>query len=270
MYLNESMESHLKKLNRQIKSLTQKMNGLRDGPLYISKVGPYYSWKTRGKDGNIIYIAKDEENYAAELALRRYYKAFIHDLKAQAEAVRRYTNYQKRSFSAVERLLESESEEYVRLLGKALITSDERIAAWENAPYEKSKAYPDTLKYKTMKTGELVRSKLEAMVAACLTALGLAYRYEQIIHINEWEIAADFTVLDPRTMQEIPLEVFGMMDDPTYRKTYRAKMKTYIDGGYIPGVNMLTFYESTDAPLGQAEILDELHRFFFEKPPILL
>ena len=270
MYLNESMESQLKRLNRQIALLTEKTKGLAEGPLYISAVGPYYTWKTRDENGNLVYIPKDEEQRASELALHQYYDTFIHDLKAQAEACRRYVDYQKRSLCAVNKLLETANEEYIRLLGKALITPDERITAWENAPYEKSRAYPDALKYKTMKAGELVRSKLEAMVAACLTALGLHYRYEQIIHIDEWEIAADFRVLDTRTMQEIPLEVFGMMDDPAYRKTYKAKMKTYIDGDYIPGINMLNFYESSEAPLGQAEVLDELHRFFFVKPPIVL
>ena len=66
-----------------------------------------------------------------------------------------------------------------------------------------------------------------------------------------------------RTFQEIPIELFGMMDDSEYVKNYRKKMNTYINNGYIPGINMLTFYESQKAPLNQITLNKKLEDFFF-------
>ena len=110
----------------------------------------------------------------------------------------------------------------------------------------------------------------EALFAVDLTTLRISYQYEKILIVNGIEIAADFTTLDIRTFQEIPIELFGMMDDPEYRQMYKRKMKTYFDAGYIPGVNMLTFYETSAAPLNHVQVQEDLENFFFKRPPVML
>ena len=202
-------------------------------------------------------------------ALSKLYTAQLSDLNAEREACLRYSRCMDRRGSAVSRLIEQEGPEFKRLLRKAVISKEERIRQWENQSYEKSMVRQEDLIHPTMKEDLFVRSKIEAMVSGDMTILKIPHLYEKILHIDQWEIAADFTALDVRTFREIPVEVFGMMDVPEYRRNYEKKMHTYIDGGYIPGINMLVFYEFSDAPLSQASVLDELERFFYRNPPYM-
>ena len=270
MYLNESMEQYLERCKNKIALLEKKISALPEGELQIHKNRNYCMWRVTDRKGGRIILPKDQEEKAVQLALKKLYAAQIHDLKTEAEAVARYLRYRKRSARAVERLLDREPPEYRRLLGKALMTSDERVRAWENAAYHKSEKYEEYLKYPTLKEHERVRSKYEALFAADLTTLQIPYLYEKILIAGGIEIAPDFTALDVRTFQEIPIELFGMMDDPEYRKMYKRKMKTYIEAGYIPGVNMLTFYETSEAPLNHMQAQEDLENFFYKRPPIML
>lgn len=270
MYLNESMEHHFERCGKQISSLEKKISVLPEGELQIHKNRNYFMWRVSDGKGGRFILSKEQEEKASHLALKKLYMAQLHDLKTETEASGRYLRCKNRSFSAVERLLADEPPEYRRLLGKALMTTDERVRAWETAEYRKLQKYPEELKYPTLKEEERVRSKYEALFAVDLTTLRIPYLYEKLLIVNGQEIAPDFTALDVRTFQEIPIELFGMMDDPEYRKMYKRKMKTYIEGGYIPGVNMLTFYESSAAPLNHMQAQEDLENFFFKRSPIML
>lgn len=270
MTLDLPVKQHIEMLDHEIKVKEKEMLSLPEGPLHIGRNGPYYSWKWTDEEGNVHYIKKENESEASERALRKLDEALLHDLKAEREACMRYQRYKKRSIHAVSRLMERETPEFKRLLRNVIMLSDDRVIAWENQTYEKSRVHPEHLVHPTLKPDEKVRSGLEAMTAGCLTISKIPYLYEKILHINQWDIAADFTALDVRTFREVPIEVFGMMDVPEYRRAYERKMKTYIDGGYIPGVNMLVFYEFSDRPLSQADILEELQRFFYLRSPYLV
>ena len=270
MYLNESIRSCKDRCIKRTADLEKKVEGLPEGVLGVHKSRDYYIWRVTLPDGSRKTIRKEDENLAQKLALRKLYEAQLHDFRNETEACARYLRCKERSYSAVERLLSEEPPEYRRLLGHSLITTDERVRAWETEEYRKSKKYPEQLKYTTLKPDERVRSKYEALFAVDLTTLRIPYRYEKILIVNGIEIAADFTALDVRTFQEIPIELFGMMDDPEYRKLYKLKMKTYLDAGYIPGVNMLTFYETSSAPLNHVLVQEDLENFFYKRPPVML
>lgn len=270
MYLNESIAHYLERCKKQIDSLENKISELPEGELQIHKNRNYCMWRVSYGKGGRITLTKDQEEKASQLALKKLYAAQLHDVRNETEACARYLRCKERSYSAVERLLADEPPEYRRLLGRSLITTDERVRAWETAEYRKSQKYPEQLKYSTLKPDEFVRSKLEALFAVDLTTLRIPYLYEKIIAANGIEIAADFTALDVRTFQEIPVELFGMMDDPEYRQMYKRKMKTYLDAGYIPGVNMLTFYETSAAPLNHVQAQEDLENFFYKRPPVML
>lgn len=269
MNLELPVQARIKMLDSQISQCSQDLITLPEGDLHVGRNGKYYTWKWKDAAGNWHYISKSNEEEAVQRALRKLYQAQLHDLASEREACRRYAHYKKQSVSEINHLMEKESPEFKRLLQKALTFPDDRVTAWENQSYQKSLVHPDALIHPTLKPDLFVRSKVEAMVSSSMTLTRIPHLYEKIIHIDRWEIAADFTALDIRTFREIPIEVFGMMDDPEYRKSYERKMKTYIDGGYIPGKNMLVFYEFSDDPLSQAVVMDELDRFFFRNPPFM-
>ena len=268
MYLYQSMQSQLETCEKQIAGLEKKMAGLPEGVLHITRNGKYYNWFVSYADGRRCYLPKSEEDLAAALALKRYCTAKLHDLQNEAEACRRYLRYDDRSRNEAADLICNPSPEFRRLLCRTLRTTDERIADWENAPYKKLEKYPEQRIHETLKEGELVRSKIEAAVAGLLYTLKIPYRYECMMQIDTMEIGVDFITLDVRSFQEIPLEIYGMMDNPEYRRSYQRKMNAYTNAGYIPGINMLMFFESSSAPLKLTEAEAILRRFFFENPPV--
>ena len=267
MYLNSMMQACLEDCEKQITDLEQKLSTLPEGSLQICRSGSYYSWRIQ-QNGHRRYLRKSESAQAHKLALKRYYEARLSDLQVEAKACREYLAASG-SARKEEKLLESMPEFRV-MLGVIFRTEEERVREWEQEEYEKSARFPEALNFSTFKEGEKVRSKLEAIFAGLLTELDLPYKYEKLLTIGTTTIAVDFTVLDKRTFQEIPVELFGMMDNEDYRQTYQQKMITYVKGGYIPGVNFLTFYESSRTPLNPAQTKKALEDFFFRYPPVIL
>lgn len=268
MYLNESISSHLERCEKRTAMLNEKISSLPAGKIQSYVNGNYRSWRFVDEEGKKHYMSKNNFELARLLALKRIYMAELHDLEAEAEACRRYLRCKDRSKHMLDQELLTMPPDLRKLVGESFKTSDERIAAWENTPYEKYDQYPENLIHPTLKEDLMVRSKIEADMANNLFILKIPFKYEKMTVIGNNKFAPDFTALDVRTFQEILIEVFGMMDKPEYRKQYIKKMTEYINCGYIPGINLLTFYEFSTAPLNPLLIRESLEDFFFKNPPI--
>ena len=268
LILYKIIKNYKEKCEYRRQEIEQLLSAMPDGTLHISKSGNYYTWRVSTGNGNRKYLPKKERDLAGILALKKFYEAQMHDLKNDIEACRRFLHYKDTSVDETALLMNSSSAEYKNLLGAAYANIDEKITEWENLPYEKSSMYPENLIHRTFKEGEKVRSKLEASVAGSLYTLKIPYKYEKMTMIGNNKFAVDFTALDVRTFREIPIEVFGMMSDYEYVKNFKRKMTIYINSGYIPGINMMTFYESRETPLELEYVNQELERFFFQNPPV--
>ena len=268
MYLFESMQNIVQRYEKQIAMLEEKISAMPEGVLHISRNGDYCTWRVSYPDGRRVYLPKRESELAKALALKRFYMAKLHDLKAELEACSRYVRYKTTSVSALEKFYADAGEEFRNLLGFSFESPGEKAAAWENATYEKNDKFPEKLNVPTLKKGEKVRSKIEASFAGSLFTHRIPYRYEQMLVLGGRKVAVDFMVLDIRTFQEIPVEIFGMMDNQEYRQHHNKKIAAYINSGYIPGVNFLTFYDTSASPLGLNVINKTLEDFFFNNPPI--
>ena len=267
MYLDKCIECYFGRCNACIAELEKKIAALPPGKLHISKNGKYFTWHVLMPDGRRVYLPKSEEATAKKLALKNIFLAQLHDLKNEAEACARYLRRSKSSVRSLEKLFSDAGPELVRLTADSFRTKNARIAAWETAGYEKYGGYPEQIIIPTLKEGEKVRSKLEANAAGFLYTLGIPYRYEKVTVIGNTKIAVDFTALDVRNFREIPIELFGMMDNPEYRKTHNRKLMTYLNAGYIPGVNFITFYETPADPLNPMQMCQTFEDFFFNNPP---
>ena len=64
----------------------------------------------------------------------------------------------------------------------------------------------------------------------------------------------DFTIMHPKTGKLLYWEHFGLMDAPEYRDKAFRKLRIYADHGILPGINLITTYETRSHPLTYAEI----------------
>ena len=264
-YMN--MESYLKSLDGQIRRLNEVIDSLPEGSLSISRNGKYYIWRVKYSDGSRVYLPKDQEELAKKLALKKMYSIRLEETKKEANACRLYLKESPAYAESADFMLTHVNDEWKRLIGDSMKTIDERVYEWENSAYVKYDKYPERLIVPTMKKGEFVRSKIEATLAGCLYDLKIPYKYEKVTLIGNTKIAVDFTTLDVRTFQEVPIELFGMLDNADYRQNCKKKINLYVANDYIPGVNMLAFYESISKPLSPIYIRQVLEDYFFNYMP---
>jgi hypothetical protein len=93
--------------------------------------------------------------------------------------------------------------------------------------------------------GDLVRSKLEMIVADILFSLDIPYRYEAAVVLSNGKRRyPDFTIMSPVTRKIYYLEVCGKMDDPDYINDLLVKLHEYAEIGIIQGDNLLLVFES--------------------------
>lgn len=115
-------------------------------------------------------------------------------------------------------------------------------SAWGNAPYQRSPRSIEGIGLVTSR-GERMRSKSELLIAERLYAYGVPFRYEQLVAVDEIELAPDFT-FQGRDGEEFYLEFCGMMDDPAYVASYQRKRALYEQSGITEWGRMIYIYAS--------------------------
>ena len=96
--------------------------------------------------------------------------------------------------------------------------------------------------------GIVFRSKSEREIAEILDDLGIEYKYEPSIPVNNYEIYGDFVCFIRELGFGFIIEHCGMMDSPAYvDKTVRT-FRDYNSLGFLPGFNLLYTYERNDCP----------------------
>lgn len=119
---------------------------------------------------------------------------------------------------------------------------------WMSKPRIFNDNYPKKKCFAT-KSGWMVRSKSEGMIADLLLEYRVPFVYEEVIDVDGYRIAPDFILLSPVNYSELIYEHFGKMDDEEYVKKANWKIRQYIKAGYIPGVDLIITYECRDLPL---------------------
>lgn len=259
--LEKTVERHLELCLKKEKSLEEKTAKLPEGDVRCCRTGGYEYFVAVLPDKTRHYIRKADRGYAEQLALKKLYLAQLHDLRSEIEACRRYLRCAKGARKEEKLFRENAAPGLMKLIGEGFADGDEAAAKWEKAPYRRLDKFPEQKNVPTIK-GIYVRSKVEAMVAAQLTELGIPFRYEQHVRIGAHDLYPDFIALDMRTGKKILIEVFGMMDDPGYRDRYYSKMKLYAENGYIPDIDVLCFYDTPENPLDSRYVHMKLEFMF--------
>lgn len=78
---------------------------------------------------------------------------------------------------------------------------------------------------------------------------GIPFRYECALPLGDTIVYPDFTIRHPVTGEIYYWEHFGKMDNPKYAQNCMYKLQNYTSHGILPGINLITTYETQKKPL---------------------
>ena len=246
------------RLDKQIESLKSQLEGFPEGKLVCTQnKNHYYKWYC--SDGHkSVYIPKKEKHFAEKLAEKKYLSLCLEDLKHERNAINFYLRHHTQS-KAEEMLCNC--VEYQELLGSFTKPKSQKLYEWAKAPYQTNESYPQNKIYRTS-SGNMVRSKSEALIDMVLSVNKIPFRYECALQLGDNTIFPDFTIMHPQTEEIYYWEHFGKMDNPKYAKSAGEKMQMYIMHGIIPSINLITTFETIEHPVDTRMIEDMVKRYF--------
>ena len=198
------------------------------------------------------YIKKKELKKAKALAQKSYYLAIKPILEEQYKQLLNFL--ENDTIEKIQNVYSSLSDIRKELIVPIDISIKERIRLWNEEKYKENDYFSENKKYET-DGGEYVRSKSEMIIANELYKYrnDILYKYERpldilvngIVHT----IYPDFTILNIHTGKITYLEHAGCMDNPNYANDFIKKINNYIMNDIVPGIDLITTYESRDCPL---------------------
>lgn len=253
------MLSESKRLEEQIKSLEAQIAAFPEGDFFCTRNGNYYKWyQTHEKTQT--YLSKKEKALAEQLATKKYLTLLSKELINEKNAIDLYLKKHSTVPPASQQLLINNSE-YQKLISPLFQPLSQEAIDWMHIPYEHNNKYPELLIHKSL-SGNLVRSKSEALIDMLLFTNQIPFRYECALHLGSNTFFPDFTIKHPHTGKIYYWEHFGKMDDPNYSKNTFNKLQLYASHNIIPSIQLITTYETKNNPL-TSETIDEIIKFYF-------
>lgn len=149
----------------------------------------------------------------------------------------------------IENTLEDFEEKFRNLTPEAFSSNKTYLSRWVSQPYNKNPYFDPEQKLFKTKKGDLVRSKLEMIVADILFDLGLHYKYEAGVLLKNGKYRyPDFTIINPYTRKIYYLEVCGKMSDIEYVQHQVRKIREYAEIDIVIGDNLLLLFEDDLTP----------------------
>lgn len=102
-------------------------------------------------------------------------------------------------------------------------------------------------------TGQVVKSKSEAIIIGELEKYGIMYQYEHNFKIDGFEISPDFFIVR-RDGEFIIWEHLGNMEDSRYLQRQRYKFRDYLKAGFAPWKNMIVTFDGHDGTIDVREV----------------
>ncbi len=253
----EKMCLESKRLDEQINSLKSQIESLPKGKIICTPNGNGYKWY-RSDGHKSVYIPKSERNLAEQLAVKKYLQQIESDCIQEKMAIDFYLRHH--NSSKAEDLLINKPG-YHELLSPYFKPQSKIIEDWIDAPFEQNSKYPENKIHKTC-SGNMVRSKSEALIDMVLYTHKIPFRYECELQVGDYKIYPDFTIMHPKTGKILYWEHFGKMDDVKYNRNVGDKTQTYINNGIIPAIDLIITYESSSHPLSIDEVEKIVKEYF--------
>lgn len=236
----------------------QEIDKLPEGKLICCHQGSGCKWYL--SDGHKkTYVPKKNASLAIQLARKKYLELRLSDLENEKRAIGFYLRHHAPGGKS-EALL-TESSEYRKLLSGYFIPLSTEIEQWKKAQYEKNNAYMERLIYRSI-SGNYLRSKSEMMIDMLLFQHNIPFRYENKLVLGETVLYPDFTIRHPNNGEYFYWEHFGLMDKPEYAANVFNKLRIYAENGIVPGINLITTYETQVNPL-DSELVEKMIEYYF-------
>lgn len=236
MGLDKDLEALLRREKNTERRLLKESRMLPAGDLIIKKNGSYlFPYQ---KNGTVERAITKDRKLSSLLAR----KCFI---KRQIMTCRQNCKVLKNALKLVSAAGKSAQNSTYRRLEAVFPEKNYKYSTlqlnWISSYYEKNPFRPENLKYRT-KSGILVRSKSERIIADLLTKYGFLFRYEQKLVIGDNVYYPDFIImLDDGRM--VIWEHFGLMDNEEYYLKACEKIENYRKAGFATHTNLICTYE---------------------------
>lgn len=204
------------------------------------------------------YIRKREKQFAEQLAQKEYETRLLRVVERELGRIRKYEK--EVDLQEVEGLYKNYNPLKKPLIIPRCISNEEYIEQWASEEYT-PKAFWEESNYVTSR-GEKMRSKSEMLIAERLNYHGIAYKYEKPLVLSGTTLHPDFTILHPKTLEEVYLEHLGMLDLEEYAFNAVRRLNTYQENGIVMGDRLFITYESAAMPLN-FRVLDEMIKVLF-------
>lgn len=132
-----------------------------------------------------------------------------------------------------------------------------------NDSYEQNPVHPEQCIHKSV-SGNLLRSKSEAMIDMYLHLNKIPFRYECGLHLGETILYPDFTIRHPTTNEIYYWEHFGLMNFSAYAQNAYSKLQLYTSYNIIPSIQLITTFETQDHPLNSKVIENIIEQYFLQ------
>lgn len=157
--------------------------------------------------------------------------------------------------------LYEQAAEYSEFLDNNFKPDTADLFEWANSEYPKNPKYPEKLIYKTS-AGRMVRSKSEVIIASMLERKEIPFQYECELALGDFIFYPDFKIIHPRTRELFWWEHFGRCDDPKYINKTTHKLNVFLHFGIVPGINLITTYETEAQPLDITIVANLINHYF--------
>lgn len=221
--------------------------------------GSYFRWYN-SLPGKQIYIKKKDTSLLDALAQKKYLSYLYEDTLQQKKATEAYLNIYNPKNNKAEHLLD-ETSLYYPLLSTHFQSTNSEFQEWISTPYEHCTNYTEQLIHKSC-SGNMVRSKSEAIIDMALYIHKIPFRYECALHIGDITFYPDFTIRHPITGKIFYWEHLGLMDTPSYIQNTYSKLQVYNLNGIIQSINLITTYETKDYPLNSYTVEKKIQEYF--------
>lgn len=252
------------------------------GILLCQKHGNQYRWQRRMLHGDrliTVNMKKNQKKLAQELAVNLYRLICIQYLEKQISSIDSMLRNWQAAEEAVENcpsLVFSAHRLLFRINNKPAAPADffrvgspyrpfvidhlqkeyAEILNWYLRDFEKNQEHPENLQ-NPVELGFNVRSKSEALGADLLYHEGILFHYEEKLFLNGKPVFPDFYI--PLTHAEkYAWEHFGAMDQDDYLNRNKFKIQKYLDNQWLPGINMITTFETRYHPLTEETFYNQL------------
>jgi len=206
------------------------------------------------------YISKKEAKTIRQLAQQEYEMKFKKALEHELSAINSFISKCEKNNAD---MVYDNLSLYRKELVNPLLMSEQAFAdAWESESFKTTDFYDEKKVYVTEK-GEVVRTKSELIIANTYYELGIPYRYEAELRLNNGKRKyPDFTVLNKKTREVIYHEHFGLLDKNDYFLSNLTKLDDYKNSGIFLGKNLIITYESEQNPFDVNSIKRMLKEVF--------